>query len=43
MSWIGALSWIFVVDRVEQVDWSKHVRASFPEIGARASPDTPQS
>jgi ACS family D-galactonate transporter-like MFS transporter len=43
MSWIGALSWIFVVDRVEQVDWSKHVRASFPEIGARASPDTLQS
>lgn len=42
MAWIGALSWIFVVGRVEQVDWSKHIRASFPEIGAPAAPDTLQ-
>ncbi|MGO9124491.1 MAG: MFS transporter [Terriglobales bacterium] len=30
VSWVGALSWMFVVDRVEQVDWSKHIRAPFP-------------
>ncbi|MGD1079933.1 MAG: MFS transporter [Candidatus Sulfotelmatobacter sp.] len=26
--WIGALSWIFVVGTIEEVDWDKHVRKS---------------
>jgi MFS family permease len=37
-SWIGALAWVFVVGRIEPVEWEKKIRGS--RAGADSSPAT---
>jgi MFS family permease len=39
VAWIGALSWIFVVGAVVEVDWEKHIRGSrtIPAVPAQES------
>jgi cyanate permease len=41
ISGIGCLGWIFVVGRVEAVDWQKHLRRS-SGISAYSAPEAPQ-